>query len=74
MDFSTGNGSIDVRFPANLSAVVETNVPFRNVETDFPMEMESRWSSSHVGGKIGNGGRRIRFSTGNGHVRIRKTD
>lgn len=74
MDFSTGNGSIDVRFPANLSAMVETNVPFRNVETDFPMEMESRWSSSHVGGKIGNGGRRIRFSTGNGHVRIRKTD
>jgi DUF4097 and DUF4098 domain-containing protein YvlB len=73
MDFSTGNGSIEVSFPSNLSAVVETNVPSRNVETDFPIEMASRWSSSHISGKIGGGGRRIRFSTGNGHVRIRKS-
>jgi hypothetical protein len=73
MDFSTGNGSIEVSFPSNLSAQVETNVPSRNVETDFPIEMSSRWSSSHISGKIGSGGRRIRFSTGNGHVRIRKT-
>lgn len=72
MDFSTGNGSIDVRFPSNLSAVVEANVPFKNLETDFPVEMAARWSSRHIEGKIGNGGRRIRFSTGNGHVRIRK--
>lgn len=72
MDFSTGNGSIEVSFPSNLSAVVETNVPSRNVETDFPIEMASRWSSSHISGKIGSGGRRIRFSTGNGHVRIKK--
>jgi len=72
MDFSTGNGSIEVSLPSNLSAVVEANVPVRNFETDFPMEMAARWSSRHVEGKIGNGGRRIRFSTGNGHVRIRK--
>ena len=72
MDFSTGNGSIEVSFPSNLSALVETNVPSRNVETDFPIEMESHWSSSHINGKIGSGGRRIRFSTGNGHVRIKK--
>ena len=72
MDFSTGNGSIEVSFPSNLSALVETNVPSRNVETDFPIEMESHWSSSRIEGKIGGGGRRIRFSTGNGHVRIKK--
>jgi hypothetical protein len=72
MDFSTGNGSIEVSFPSNLSAVVETNVPSKNVETDFPIETAARWSSSHMQGKIGSGGRRIRFSTGNGHVRIKK--
>ena len=43
-----------------------------NLETDFPIDMAARWSSRHVEGKIGNGGRRIRFNTGNGHVRIRK--
>ena len=73
MRFSTGNGSIEVGFPANLSAVIDARVPYKNFETDFPIEMAARWGSSSVEGKIGNGGRRIRFSTGNGHVRIRKT-
>jgi hypothetical protein len=73
MRFSTGNGSIDVAFPANLSAVIDARVPSRNFETDFPIDMSARWSSQTVEGKIGNGGRRIRFSTGNGSVRIRKT-
>jgi len=73
MRFSTGNGSIDVGFPSNLSAVIDARVPYRNFETDFPIEMAARWGSGSVEGKIGNGGRRIRFSTGNGRVRIRKT-
>ena len=73
MRFSTGNGSIDVAFPANLSAVIDARVPYRNFETDFPIDMAARWGSQSVEGKIGNGGRRIKFSTGNGHVRIRKT-
>lgn len=73
MDFATGNGSIDVSFPSNLSANIEANVPTRNFETEFAIEMAARWSTRHIEGKIGNGGRRIRLSTGNGHVRIRKT-
>ena len=73
MRFSTGNGSIEVGFHANLSAVIDARVPYKNFETDFPIEMAARWGSSSFEGKIGNGGRRIRFSTGNGHVRIRKT-
>jgi DUF4097 and DUF4098 domain-containing protein YvlB len=73
MEFSTGNGSITVRFPANLSANIEANVPWRNMQTDFPMQMESRFSGRHIEGKIGNGGPRIRFSTGNGSVSIEKS-
>lgn len=73
MRFSTGNGSIDVAFPANLSAVIDARVPYRNFETDFPIDMAAGFGSRSVEGKIGNGGRRIRFSTGNGSVRIRKT-
>ena len=73
MRFSTGNGSIDVAFPSNLSAVIDARVPYRNFETDFPIDMAARWGSQSVEGKIGNGGRRIRFSTGNGSVKIRKT-
>ena len=74
MDFSTGNGSIDVKFPSNLSAIVEASGSAKDVETDFPMQMDAGWNSRHLEAKIGNGGRRIRFSTGNGHIRIRKSD
>lgn len=73
MDFSTGNGSIEVRFPSNLSATVEANVASMEFESDFPILMAGHWTSRNVEGKIGNGGRRIHFSTGNGHVRIRRT-
>jgi len=73
MEFSTGNGSITVRFPGNLSANIEANLPFRNFSTDFPMQMESGFSGHRIEGKIGNGGPRIRFSTGNGHVSIEKS-
>jgi len=74
MEFSTGNGSIDVKFPSNLSAIVEASGTAKNIETDFPMQMDAGWSSRHLEAKIGSGGRRIRFSTGNGHIRIRKSD
>jgi hypothetical protein len=72
MDFSTGNGSIEVRFPSNLSATVEANIASTEFESDFPILMAGGWTSRSVEGKIGSGGRRIHFSTGNGHVRIRK--
>ncbi len=74
MEFSTGNGSIEVKFPSNLSAIVEASGSAKDFETDFPMQMDAGWSSRHLEAKIGNGGRRIRFSTGNGHIRIRKSD
>jgi hypothetical protein len=73
MEFSTGNGSITVRFPANFSANIDANLPFRNFSTDFPMQMESGFSGHRIEGKIGNGGPRIRFSTGNGRVSIEKS-
>jgi len=72
MEFSTGNGSIVVSFPADLSAVVDANIPFKNLTSDFAMNLPSRWNSSRIQGTIGKGGRRIRFSTGNGRVSIRK--
>ncbi|MEO8192409.1 MAG: DUF4097 family beta strand repeat-containing protein [Gemmatimonadales bacterium] len=72
MEFSTGNGSIDLTLPADLSADVEANVPVRNFTTDFPMQLPGRWNMGHVEGKIGNGGRRIRMSTGNGRVTLRR--
>lgn len=72
MDFTTGNGSITVAFPANLSARIEANVNNREFRTDFPIEMPGGWNTSHLRGTIGSGSRRVRFSTGNGNITIRK--
>lgn len=72
MDFTTGNGSITVAFPANLSARIDANGSFRNFETDFPIDMGRGWSSNHVRGTIGSGASNIRFSTGNGQIRLKK--
>ena len=73
MEFSTGNGSVDITLPGNLSADIVANVSLRNFETDFPIQLPGRFSGNRVEGKIGGGGRRIRISTGNGRVSLRKT-
>ena len=72
MSFSTGNGSIEISLPANASAEIDANVGMRNFETDFPMQLEGRMSGGRIEGTIGGGGRRIRMSTGNGRIAIRK--
>jgi len=72
MDFTTGNGSITVAFPSNLSARIDANGSFRNFETDFPIDMGRGFSGNHVRGTIGRGDANIRLSTGNGQIRLRK--
>ena len=72
MDFTTGNGSISVSLPANVSARIEASVARNGFETDFPIQMPGGWNMEHIRGTIGNGGRRIRMSTGNGHISLKK--
>jgi DUF4097 and DUF4098 domain-containing protein YvlB len=72
MDFTTGNGSITVAFPSNLSARIDANGSFRNFETEFPLDMGRGFSGNHIRGTIGRGDANIRLSTGNGQIRLRK--
>jgi hypothetical protein len=41
-------------------------------ESDFPIQLSTRFSGQRIEGKIGQGGRRIRMSTGNGRVSLKK--
>ena len=72
MVFNTGNGSITVTAPANLSASIEASVNNNNFNTDFPVEVPAHWNTRRIQGTIGGGGRRMRFNTGNGQVNLRK--
>ena len=72
MVLSSGNGSIEVQLPADFSAVVDARSGNGGVSTDFPITLEGKWSAHAIHGTIGKGGRRLKMSTGNGSMEIRK--
>ena len=72
MEFTSGNGRIEVVVPADFSARVEANTGHGRISTDFPITIEGKLSPTRLRGTIGNGGRRLRMSTGNGSMEIRK--
>jgi hypothetical protein len=72
LDFSTVNGSIEVWVPSQLDADVDMRTVNGRVESDFPMTLSGRINPRHIRAKIGDGGRRISFSTVNGSVELRK--
>ncbi len=72
LEFSSGNGSIEITVPSDFSADVEASTGNGRIVTDFPIQLIGRISPTRLRGKIGNGGRRLRMSTGNGAMEIRK--
>jgi hypothetical protein len=72
MDFSSGNGRIELTVPANFSAEIDASSGNGRVATDFPITIKGKITPSRLRGTIGNGGRRVRMTTGNGSMEIRK--
>lgn len=72
MEFSSGNGRVEVVVPSDFSAEVEANSGNGRITTDFPITIRGKLSPSRLRGTIGNGGRRLRMSTGNGSMEIRR--
>lgn len=72
LEFSSGNGSITVTLPADFSAEVEATTGNGSFQSDFPLRVVGRMSQHRVNGTIGNGGRRLRMSTGNGGIHLRR--
>lgn len=70
--FTSGNGRIEVTVPADFSAEVEAHSGNGRIVTDFPVTVRGRLSPSRLQGTIGRGGRRLRMTTGNGSMEIRK--
>ncbi|HYJ78066.1 MAG TPA: DUF4097 family beta strand repeat-containing protein [Longimicrobiaceae bacterium] len=72
MEFSSGNGSITLTLPADFSAQVEAATGNGSFESDFPLRVVGRMNRHRVSGTIGDGGRRLRISTGNGGIHLRR--
>jgi Putative adhesin len=72
MSFSTGNGTITVALPANFSGDLEAETGHGSVSSDFPLQVSGRFGTSRMHGTIGSGGERLRLSSGNGDLVLRK--
>ena len=71
LEFSSGNGTIELILPADFSADVEASTGNGRIVTDSYSDYRPH-SPPRLRGKIGDGGRRLRMSTGNGAMEIRK--
>ena len=72
LEFSSGNGRIELTVPDDFSAEIEASTGSGRVSTDFPIRLVGRIQPSRLRGTIGNGGRLVRMTSGNGSMEIRK--
>lgn len=72
LDFETVNGSIDIELPADLNAELDMRTVNGRVSSDFPLTITGRINPRHIRATIGKGGPRLKVSTVNGSVDIRK--
>jgi hypothetical protein len=73
MDFTTVNGSVIVEFTGDFGGDVELSTVNGSLNTNFEMTVSGRLDPKHLRAHIGKpGGPRIRLSTVNGSVELRK--
>jgi DUF4097 and DUF4098 domain-containing protein YvlB len=75
MEFTTGNGSVTVALPSTFNGELDASTGHGEFRSDFEIRVVGRLNPRHVRGTIGTGtGRRIRMSSGNGRLELRRVD
>jgi len=72
MTFSTGNGAVTVALPGNFNGEIDASTGHGEFRSDFEIRIVGRLNPRHVRGTIGSGGPRIRMSSGNGRLELRR--
>jgi DUF4097 and DUF4098 domain-containing protein YvlB len=73
MTFRSGNGRISVTLPADYNGELESSTGNGHLISDFALSVEGRLDRQRVRATIGKGGPRLRMSSGNGNIVLRKT-
>jgi hypothetical protein len=68
------NGSVIAEFANDLDADVDLSTVNGRFVTDFPVTISGRIDPRRLRATLGKGGPRIRLSTVNGNVELRKRD
>ena len=74
MEFASVNGSVTVEVPSRFDADLEMSTVNGSLRTDFPITVSGRFNPRHFRATIGSGGRRIKLSTVNGSIELRKIE
>ena len=72
MEFSSGNGRITVRLPADFEGRLDLGTGHGDAYSDFPVTVQGRLQRTRLQGTVGSGGPTVRLRTGNGDVEVRK--
>ena len=72
MTFSTGSGNVRVSLPSGYNGDLDASTGNGELSSDFDLKLEGRVNPRHVRATIGNGGPKLRLSTGNGRLAILK--
>jgi DUF4097 and DUF4098 domain-containing protein YvlB len=72
MSFSSGNGDIVVTLPASFGGEIDASFGNGGLQSDFPLTLSGGFSRNRVRGVIGTADARIRASSGNGDLVLRR--
>lgn len=72
LSFETVNGSVLAEFSSDLDADVDLSTVNGRYYSDFPLTVEGRLDPHHVRARLGKGGPRVRLTTVNGSVELRR--
>jgi hypothetical protein len=73
LSYGTVNGNIVVEFQGDVDADVELTTVNGRLHSSFPLQLQGRIDPRHLRATIGKGGRRLRLTTVNGNVELRKS-
>ncbi len=72
LEYGTVNGSVNLELPSGIGARLDLTTVMGEVHTDFPITVSGTVSSRRLRGTIGDGNIRIRASTVNGGIAVRR--
>jgi hypothetical protein len=69
----TGDGSVNLKLPANFAADVDLHTSDGHVTVDMPVAVEGRLGNKNIHGKINGGGNLLTVRTGDGSIQLEKS-
>ncbi len=72
MRYATVDGNVNLTLPANTGFEVNATSIDGGLESDFPITVQGRWGPRSMRGTVGDGRARIRITTVDGEVAIRR--